>query len=101
MTCGYYEVYRHVRTTSGSWPSTSTKSSNSAFQYMMWVHKLNTHTIIIERFDVTRTKLIKKGRHFGVQHRFLEKLACLSIEPRSYIDVLGAELVGKEDEWTN
>ena len=51
--------------------------------------------------DVTRTKLIKNGRHFGVQHRFLEKLACLSMEPRSYIEALGAELVGKEDEWTN
>ena len=51
--------------------------------------------------DVTRTKLIKNGRHFGVQHRFLEKLACLSMEPQSYIEALGAGLVGKEDEWTN
>ena len=51
--------------------------------------------------DVTRTKLIKNGRHFGVQHRCLEKLACLSMEPRSYIEALGAQLVGKEDEWTN
>ena len=49
--------------------------------------------------DVTRTI---NGRHFGVQHRFLEKLACLSMEPRSYIvEALGAEVVGKEDEWTN
>ena len=51
--------------------------------------------------DVTRTKLIKYGRHFGVQYRFLERLACLRMEPRSYIEALGAELVGKEDEWTN
>ena len=51
--------------------------------------------------DVTRTKLIKNGRHFGLQHRFLERLACLRMEPRSYIEALGAELVGKEDEWTN
>ena len=51
--------------------------------------------------DVTCTKLIKSGLHFGVQHRFLEKLACLSMEPRSYIEALGAELVGKEDKWTN
>ena len=50
--------------------------------------------------DVTRTKLIKNGRHFGVQHRFGERLACLRMEPRSYIEALGAELVGKEDEWT-
>ena len=34
--------------------------------------------------DVTCTKLIKNSRHFGVQYRFLEKLACLSIEPRSW-----------------
>ena len=51
--------------------------------------------------DVTHTELIKNGRHFGVQHRFLEKLAYLSMEPRSYIEALDAELVGKEDEWTN
>ena len=56
---------------------------------------------IIHSDNVTRTKLIKNGRHFGVQHRFVEKLACLSMEPRSYIEALGAELVGKEDEWTN
>ena len=51
--------------------------------------------------DVTRTKLIKNDRHFGVQNRFLERLACLRMEPRSYIEALDAELVGKEYEWTN
>ena len=78
-------------------------SFNLKLENNKFVLRMSYHDIAYRAFsrDVTRTKLIKNGRHFGVQHRFLEKLACFSMEPRSYIEALGAELVGKEDEWTN
>ena len=63
-----------------------------------WPWESSSKSVLAFSRDVTRTKLIKNGRHFGVQHRFLEKLACLSMEPRSYIEALGAELVGKEGD---